>query len=324
MSNKPRVSIICNAYNHERYIEYALKGFVSQRTNFPYEVLIHDDASTDGTAEIIKKYEKMYPDIIKPIYQSENQYSKGVRITSCIQVCRAQGDYIAICEGDDYWIDEQKLQKQFDIMEKHSEINMCAHAAYVETDGEKTGISKPSSNVRIYRTEEVIINDGDFFATASLFVRKKVFESSLETANKYSIDYSWQLLGSLEGGILFLPDIMSVYRLYACGSWTSKMAKNKNALALHYDRIITMLDVFDKDTEFKFSHIISFQKATYLFNKGYATSNKKIIKEAKKILCSRSYKDCYALYYPSIRLRKYIKFHFDWIYKFNRVYSNIL
>ena len=96
-----------------------------QKTTFPFEVLIHDDASTDGTAGIIKEYEVKYPNIIKPIYQKENQYSKGIKISPTFQYPRAKGKYIALCEGDDYWIDPYKLQKQVDFLETHSEYGLC-------------------------------------------------------------------------------------------------------------------------------------------------------------------------------------------------------
>lgn len=100
---KPLVSICCLTFNHEPYIRECLDGFLMQKTNFPFEVLIHDDASTDHTADIIREYEVQYPNIIKPIYQNENQYSKGVRVTWTFQFPRAKGKYIAMCEGDDYW-----------------------------------------------------------------------------------------------------------------------------------------------------------------------------------------------------------------------------
>lgn len=87
---------------------------MQQKTNFPIEVLIHDDASTDGTQDIIREYEKKYPNIVKPIYQKENQYSKGVKVSLVYNYSRARGKYIALCEGDDYWTDPYKLQKQVD------------------------------------------------------------------------------------------------------------------------------------------------------------------------------------------------------------------
>lgn len=111
-NNAPLLSICCIAYNHEKYIEDALTGFLIQETDFPIEILIHDDASTDNTANIIRDYEARYPNIIKPIYQTENQFSLGRRMNAEFNFTRALGDYLAICEGDDYWVDIRKLQKQ--------------------------------------------------------------------------------------------------------------------------------------------------------------------------------------------------------------------
>ncbi len=115
--NEIMVSIVCDAYNHEKYIADALEGFVMQKTNFAFEILVHDDASTDRTAEIIRDYEKRYPNLIKPIYETENQYSKQDGSLERIQFGRVKGKYTAMCEGDDYWTDPLKLQKQFDAME---------------------------------------------------------------------------------------------------------------------------------------------------------------------------------------------------------------
>ncbi len=122
-----QVSVLCLAFNHEKYIRRTLEGFVNQHTNFKFEVLIHDDASTDGTADIIREYEKRYPDLIKPIYQTENQHSRGVKIQTKFNYPRAKGKYFAYCEGDDYWTNENKLQKQYDIMERHPECSICVH-----------------------------------------------------------------------------------------------------------------------------------------------------------------------------------------------------
>ena len=119
MDKNIMVSVICTTYNHEKYIERALKSFVTQNTNFCFEVLVHDDASTDSTAKIIEKYAKKYPKIIKPILQVENQYSKKVNINTNFIIPRIKGKYVALCEGDDYWIDEYKLQKLFEVMENN-------------------------------------------------------------------------------------------------------------------------------------------------------------------------------------------------------------
>ena len=126
MNKEIIVSICCATYNHQKYIRDAIEGFLMQKTTFPFEILIHDDASTDGTADIIREYEAKYPDIIKPIYQRENQYSKGIKISQVYQFPRAQGKYIALCEGDDYWIDPHKLQKQVDYLERNPHVSFVA------------------------------------------------------------------------------------------------------------------------------------------------------------------------------------------------------
>ena len=118
---KIMVSIRCLAYNHEPYIRQCLEGFVIQKTNFRYEAIVHDDASTDNTAKIIKEYAERYPEIIKPIFEKENLFSKNDRELQDKMLAACTGKYIAICEGDDYWTDPYKLQKQVNYLESHSD-----------------------------------------------------------------------------------------------------------------------------------------------------------------------------------------------------------
>ena len=150
--NKIRISVIMVTYNHEKYIIQAMEGVLMQKCDFKFEVLIHDDASTDNSSEIIREYELKYPDIIKPIYQKVNQYSQKKNIWGDFQFSRAKGEYIAICEGDDYWIDPMKLQKQIDFLENNKDyqmvfsrceelgnkgarkINICYNKEYFDTD----------------------------------------------------------------------------------------------------------------------------------------------------------------------------------------------
>lgn len=122
--DKPIVSICCITYNHEPYIEDALEGFLMQETNFPFEIVIRDDASTDVTADIIRFYEKKYPRIIKPIYEKENGYQKGVKPAD-VTISNATGKYIAFCEGDDYWTSSKKLQMQFDFLSNNDDFKFC-------------------------------------------------------------------------------------------------------------------------------------------------------------------------------------------------------
>lgn len=125
------VTIRCLAYNHEPYIRQCLEGFVMQKTNFRFEAIVHDDASTDGTAAIILEYAEKYPDIIKPIIETENQYSKRDGSLRRIMNAHMHGKYIAICEGDDYWTDPYKLQKQVDLLEKNLDCSFCC-GGYVQ------------------------------------------------------------------------------------------------------------------------------------------------------------------------------------------------
>lgn len=253
-----KVSIICNAYNHEAYIADALEGFVMQKTTFPFEVLVHDDASTDNTAQIIREYEKKYPQLIKPIYQTENQYSKGDGSVTRIQFGRARGEYIAICEGDDYWTDPLKLQKQFDAMERNPQVDMCAHQAsmYDCRVGKVTCELTPVQESRILTADEVIRGGGGYLATNSLFFRRSLQENIPIFRQFMNFDYTIQIHGALRGGVLFLNDTMSVYRLMTNGSWSQRTSADPQKGVAHWQQVITMLSVLDKDTAGKYGESI--------------------------------------------------------------------
>ena len=133
MTGDPLVSIRCLVYNHEPYLRQCLDGFVMQKTTFPFEAIVHDDASTDGSAAIIREYAEKYPDIIKPIYETENQYSKhdGSLARIMDAAMHRNSKYVALCEGDDYWIDPNKLQMQVDVMEADENIGLVHTLARV-------------------------------------------------------------------------------------------------------------------------------------------------------------------------------------------------
>ena len=131
---EPLVSICCTAYNHEKYLAQTLESFLSQRCDFAYEILIHDDVSTDRTADIIREYAARYPHIIRPMFQTQNQYSRGVPINETFNFPRARGKYIALCEGDDYWCDPDKLQRQIAHMESDPGCTFCFTNGYVHDE----------------------------------------------------------------------------------------------------------------------------------------------------------------------------------------------
>ena len=256
--NDIKVSIVCNAFNHEDYIKDALDSFLMQKTNFKFEVLVHDDASTDNTASIIKEYEEKYPDIIKPIYQTVNQYSQKIPIGDTYQFPRAKGIYIAVCEGDDFWTDPYKLQKQYDALESHPEIDMCAHAAIqisAQTK-EKIGDMTPANESTVFSVEDIIKGGGGFLATNSLMFRKKLMENPPAFRKFLTYDYTLQIYGSLRGGLLYLKDSMSAYRVMANGSWTVRVRKNLDQLVNHLQKNCQMLDILNEETKFKYQQVI--------------------------------------------------------------------
>lgn len=307
-----KVSIICNAYNHGAYIKDALDGFVSQKTDFKYEILIHDDASTDNTADIIREYEKKYPELIKPVYQVENQYSKGVNITTEYHLPRLKGKYVALCEGDDYWTDPLKLQKQYDAMEMHPEVDICAHAAsrVRAANGRRLGNVAPSDKKTIFSVAEVIAGGGGFVATNTLFYRRELLENQPEFRKQCNVDYSLQIHGSLRGGMLYLPDNMSVYRVLAAGSWSLRM-RNRDYADKQRSQIKRMLDMVNEETGKKYAGIIHDSKLELDFSYCQAVGDYKEMRtgELRKLYDKQT----------SIwKLKLYIKEHAPWLMELYR------
>ena len=226
-NNNIEVSVICAAYNHEKFIDECIRSVLMQK-DVSLEILIHDDASTDKTAEIIREYEKKYPEIIKPIYQKENQFLKSISISKRYQYPRVTGKYIAFCEGDDYWTDPQKLQKQYDALENHPEIDICAHASTTisASNGEVLRKSVRLQQSGIIPTEAVIKGGGGFVASASLFFRRSLIEDIPPFRKQYNLDYFLQIHGALHGGMYYFSDNMCVYRSGVPYSSTQRLKKN--------------------------------------------------------------------------------------------------
>ncbi len=239
-----KVSIICNTYNHEKYIKQALRSIVDQKTNFKYEVLVHDDASTDKTAEIIREFEKEYPDVIKPIYQAENQYSQGVSVNKKFQYPRTKGKYVAICEGDDYWTDERKLQKQFDFLETHEDYVLVAHGGKKVSE-ENEFISEFVIDKVDYEKGEVI-NHLSCFPTASMFYRASAWKNNEKFVNIIATyDYAVKAVLSTEGKVHVIPESMSAYRVASKGSWTERIEKKSKNLIKHLETSVDFFEKFD-------------------------------------------------------------------------------
>lgn len=243
---KPVVSICCITYNHESYIEDALEGFLIQETDFPFEILIHDDASTDHTADIIREYEAKYPNLIKPIYQTENQYSKGKKMMSTFLFPIAKGEFIAMCEGDDYWIAPEKLQAQVILMRQHPDINISFHPANkVSRHGLKKNdiYANYGHAPKVFKIESVVAGGGGFMPTSSLMIKQVVTKSQrLQRWLESSAvgDFIIQIHCSLNNGALFIPYKFSTYRWSSDGSWTVKMKD----LAFRQKNLVKLTDSY--------------------------------------------------------------------------------
>lgn len=219
----PVVSICCATYNHIDFLDDALSGFIGQVTSFPIEIIIRDDASSDGTAGIVRKYAARYPNIIRPILEKENQYSKGVRATPVL-VNLARGAYIALCEGDDYWITSDKLQKQVQLLRVHPQATMSVA---------RTVVCKYNEEQQLVCQELFQDNGKDlqwfedintcYFHTSTYLIRTDFYKEAL---NKYSQkiqigDYATRYMLAEIGPFALLKEIVSVYRITGRGMWTS-------------------------------------------------------------------------------------------------------
>lgn len=256
-SEIPLVSISCITYNHEPYIAQALNGFLMQKTSFPFEVLIHDDASTDRTADIIREYEKKFPNLIKPIYQKENQYSKGFSSVSATwNFPRAQGKYIALCEGDDYWIDENKLQMQVDFLENNPEYGMCFHDAVVVNELENE-VDSFSYHVieKDYSATELFENW--VVPTASMLFKKEILCYKLaDRKNFIAGDIVLVEQACVYGKVHGFKKKMSVYRIQENGLTWSKERREKT-LRLHPNHYIALKKNFPLISKFVINKKIS-------------------------------------------------------------------
>ena len=232
MSQDPILTIRCLVYNHEPFLRQCLDGFVMQQTNFPFEAIVHDDASTDGSAAIIREYAEKYPDIIKPIYETENQYSKHDGSIGRIMdaAIHPNSKYIAFCEGDDYWTDPHKLQLQVDFLERHPDYVICSHdVIYYHEDTHKfSELSVWGSSLSDGREGEEIVEYTlkSFFECywtrpLSCVYRRGSYRDEL-SGKGYSIikDYNFYYYVLKHGRGALMKRIMAVYREHSGGVWS--------------------------------------------------------------------------------------------------------
>lgn len=230
--SQPLVSILCHCFNHEEYLEDALNGFLMQKTDFPWEVLLHDDASTDKSIEIIQRYVSLYPRIIKPIFQKENQYSKGLK-PSFFTTKVAQGKFFAFCEGDDYWLDENKLQIQADFLNENPSYSVCGHDAFTVENEQVVKLSKLPERLKKDVNGELLAK-GWFVLTLTAMFRRDydIFpEEQRKTLNGDTFMFS--RLGKV-GKYKFMKELLpGAYRVHSGGIWSLVDRRQKTAHSLN-------------------------------------------------------------------------------------------
>ncbi len=294
MGNNVKVSVYCLAYNHSAFIEQTIKGFLSQKTNFRFEVIIHDDASPDGTGEIIRKYEKEYPEIIKGIYQTENQYQKNKGIIKPFIMPLISGEYVAICEGDDFWTDPDKLQSQVDALESNKDCHFCVHKTIeISVDGKPTGKTFPSHS----DMESKIIDSRDFltlcssgysFHTSSYMFRTSEWLKYMEHPPKFKSvcdvgDEPYMLYFGQLGKVCYINRSMSAYRRGVPSSWSKMNATQTDIRKLikHPCAMIETYTAFDEFTDNKYHDLFVHRVANMKLKVAVYT------KQCKQLLCKK-------------------------------------
>lgn len=242
MNNK--VSICCLCYNHSKYIKCALDSFISQKFKGQLEIIVFDDCSTDNSREIINDYQIKHPNIIKTIFPKENTYSQG-KTTFFDMINVATGDFLAFCEGDDYWIDNSKIEKQLNYLLINKDVNLVFHPAMTLLANEgivDKGYGYYGSKVKTHAFEDILAVSGGYMPMASIFARKNVYTKWLNLFPVFFSENMWhstiQILGTFEEGAGYLPDKMSVYRKMHEGSWSHTMTYNTNAVITDFQSFV--------------------------------------------------------------------------------------
>lgn len=305
-------SINCVTYNHAGYIRKALDSFLMQETDFQFEILVHDDASTDGTSDIIREYAKRFPDRIFPLIQEENQYSQGIdNISGAFNFPRARGKYIFMCDGDDYFLSPHKLQRQVNYMEAHPECTLCIHSARIELVGKALADMqmRPYHGNRLLSPEEIVDKPSGYAMSSMAFPARLVKRLPEYYVDCPVGDTPIQLMAAAEGWGYYMDEPMSVYRVGVRGSWTSegKAGDYKAKQSAYYDRMKRTYDQFNQATEGRLKEAAeSACLRTY-----YLTMvNTKVFKE----IFARRYRRYFRELTPRTRYLLWFEYRMPWLY----------
>lgn len=276
-ADTPLVTISCITYNHEPYIASALDGFLAQETDFPFEVFVHDDASTDKTAAVIREYQMKFPSIIRAVYETENQYSKKDGSLNRIVSAHIHGTYLAFCEGDDYWCDSEKLKKQADYMQKHPSCSMLMHNGYVENvlTG-YSGLIHSCSKSQIMKKREVIREEKIHPPTASMFVRSDDYLKMPEFFQAAPVgDRPARMYMMTKGYLCYWKKPMCVHRVNVPGSFSELTAADQEYNKFILNGMFRFFDQYNDYTGYRFEQDIKYVKSRELCTYYFKSGNKK-------------------------------------------------
>lgn len=250
---KPTVSVRCITYNHAQFIEQCIQGMLMQKTTFPVEIIIHDDASNDGTAEIIGRYLEKYPDLIKGILQPQNLHSQGISRDQFMAPL-TRGHYIAVCEGDDYWIDPLKLERQVRAIKQHPGCDLCIHKAILSNHetGEEQIIGGYCDSDCVIDVTDIIRKRFGIIPTASALITR----SAMQEVQDFRASRPWLTVGDIyllifgakRGGALYIDEAMSVYRAFVPSSWSVSVREKPEKLRRHREARIRSFRELDRLT----------------------------------------------------------------------------
>ena len=254
------ITVVVMTYNHKEYIKQALDSILSQIIDVDFDILIHDDCSDDGTYKILLDYQNKHPEKIRIIRQESRKFLlDGFNMMICNYVVpHINSKYVAYCDGDDYWCDNSKLQKQYNFMETHLDYSLCFHSAYqLRSDGDMSSKWFIKNKGDIGLKDLINEKPGIPIATSSLFVKASTFNNFSDWRKAYSVeDLPLYMTAALEGKIHRLSDTMCVYRQFSVGSWSSQNKSNIDRLISHQENLIKGVTFFDKQTDYMYHSLV--------------------------------------------------------------------
>lgn len=291
------ITVIIMTYNQKDYIKQAIDSVLSQKIDINFDILIHDDCSSDGTYEILCDYQKRFPNKIKIVRQESRKFlidGFNMMIFKYV-VPHIDSKFVAYCDGDDYWCDEFKLQKQYKFLKENDDYSMCFHNAYqLKRDGDM------SSKWFIQEEGDVamsnLVNDepGIRVATSSIFLKSSTFKNFSNWRKQFPVeDVPMYMTAALDGKIHRLKDVMCVYRQFASGSWTSQNKANSQRVIDHLEGIIRGTKLFDIETKHTYHNLVELQLSSCEFRIAFVKKDFKVLfsKEMKKNLKKMSLKE---------------------------------